>query len=199
MYPAITTIIGPLLFVIAVTSCTSTPGGDTMVEILPTVEQDKPYEKAREEASRNTTVTRNFETKYIIDVTYLSPRFRAAFAKRAERFTKNKMQFLEDNSERSAFFVSIFAPEQRVDDLADPNYWTIQLTDGEDTIRPAFVRRLADKSRWKNFFPAVSQWSSEYMIVFDTPTRSTTANSLAAAKSLKIHMTSPEADITMTW
>lgn len=183
----------------ALAGCTTTSGKETKVEILPTIEQDSKYEKARQAASRSTTVTKNFETKFIIDVTYLSPEFRSAFAKRAERFTKNKMQFLDENSERSAFFVSIFAPESRVDDLADPNYWTIQLTNSEKTIRPAFVRRLAEKTRWKNFFPAVSNWSSEYMIVFDTPTRSTTGAEMAETNRLQVQFTTPEADVTMNW
>lgn len=180
------------------TACQST-GAQTKVELLPTVEQDDAYDGALRKASRATTVTRNFETKYTIEATYLSPEFRVAFARRAERFTKSKMTILEEASNRSAFFVTVFSPDNRVDDLADQDHWTIQMVSADKTLRPAFVRRLADKDRWKPFFPGVNRWSSEYMVMFDAPSRSTGNVELAAPSPVQVQFTSPEADVTMTW
>ena len=179
--------------------CTTGSGAKTKVEMLPTIEQDSAYEGAWRKASRSTTVMRDFETKYSIDATYLSPDFRTAFARRAERFTKNKMQFFEDASGKSAFFVSLFSPDARVDDLADQDHWTIQMVAGDKTMRPALVRRLADKDRWKSYFPSVNRWSAEYMVVFDTPSRTTDSPELAAANQFQIQFTNPDADVTMTW
>jgi hypothetical protein len=150
-------------------------------------------------ASRSTTVYRDFETKYTIEATYLSPDFRSAFAKRAERFSKSKMQYLEEGSGKSAFFVTLFSPDSRVDDLADQDHWTIQLQDGDKPLRPAFVRRLADKERWKNFFPGVNRWSAEYMVVFDTPSRATGTKDLAVSTAVQVQFTNADADVTMTW
>ncbi len=181
------------------TTACQTGGATTKVEMLPTVEQDDSYERALRKASRSTTVTRDFETKYTIEATYLSPDFRTAFARRAERFTKNKMTILEEASNRSAFFVTIFSPDNRVDDLADQDHWTIQLVSGEKTLRPALVRRLADKDRWKNFFPGVNRWSAEYMVMFDTPSRTTDSPEMAAPSQMQVQFTNPDADVTMTW
>lgn len=183
---------------VALTSC-QTSNADTKVELLPTVEQDAQYEKAWKRASRSTTVFRDFETKYTIEATYLSPEFRAAFASRAERFAKSKLQFLEEASGKSGLFVTIFSPDSRVDDLADEGHWTIQMVEGEKVMRPAIVRRLADKERWKNFFPGVNRWSAEYMVVFDTPSRSTGSPDLAASNPLQVQFTNADADVTMRW
>jgi hypothetical protein len=181
------------------TGCVTGSAGKTKVEMLPTIEQDDDYENALRKASRSTSVSRDFETKYTIEATYLSPDFRSAFARRAERFTKNKMHFLEESSGKSAFFVTLFSPDSRVDDLADQDHWTIQLTSAEKPLRPAFVRRLADKDRWKNFFPGVNRWSAEYMVVFDTPSRSTDSPEMAAGNQMQVQFTNPDADVTMTW
>lgn len=179
--------------------CVTGSAAKTKVEMLPTIEQDDDYENALRKASRSTSVTRDFETKYTLEATYLSPDFRSAFARRAERFTKNKMHFLEESSGKSAFFVTLFSPDSRVDDLADQDHWTIQLTSAEKPLRPAFVRRLADKDRWKNFFPGVNRWSAEYMVVFDTPSRSTDSPEMAAGNQMQVQFTNPDADVTMTW
>ena len=188
--------ISPLVL----SSCQTSPGNSTTkVEMLPTVEQDTKYEKAWRRASRSTTVYRDFETKYTIEATYLSPEFRSAFAERAERFAKSKLQFLEESSEKSGFFVTIFSPDSKVDDLADQEHWTIQFQDGEKMLRPAFIRRLADKERWKNFFPGVNRWSSEYMVVFDSPSRSTASKELAVENPVQVQFTNADADVTMRW
>ncbi|MEY4630858.1 MAG: hypothetical protein RIQ81_978 [Pseudomonadota bacterium] len=183
---------------VTLTGCQTSPA-ETKVELLPTVEQDSQYEKAWKRASRSTTVFRDFETKYTLEATYLSPEFRSAFATRAERFAKSKLQFLEEASGKSGFFVTIFSPDSRVDDLADEGHWTIQMVDGEKTIRPAFVRRLADKDRWKNFFPGVNRWSVEYMVVFDTPSRSTSSQEMATGNPVQVQFTNSDADVTMRW
>jgi len=185
--------------ILLLTSACQTSGATTKVEMLPTIDQDDTYESALRKASRATTVTRDFETKYTIEATYLSPEFRTAFARRAERFTKNKMTILEEASNRSAFFVTIFSPDNRVDDLADQDHWTIQLVSGEKPLRPAFVRRLADKDRWKNFFPGVNRWSAEYMVMFDTPSRATDSPEMASQNQIQVQFTNPDADVTMTW
>lgn len=187
------------LLPIVVAGCVTGNAAKTKVEMLPTIEQDDAYEKVLRKSSRSTTVTRDFETKYTIEATYLSPDFRSALARRAERFTKNKMQFLEESSGKSAFFVTLFSPDARVDDLSDQNHWTIQLISSEKPLRPAFIRRLADKDRWQNFFPGVNRWSVEYMVVFDVPSRATDSPEMAAANQLQVQFTNPDADVTMTW
>jgi hypothetical protein len=188
--------ISPILF----SGCQTDPATtSTKVEMLPTVEQDTKYEKSWRRASRSTTVYRDFETKYSIEATYLSPEFRSAFAERAERFAKSKLQFLEEASEKSGFFVTIFSPDAKVDDLADQEHWTIQLQDGEKLLRPAFIRRLADKERWKNFFPGVNRWSAEYLVVFDSPSRSTANKDLAVERPVQVQFTNADADVTMRW
>ncbi len=161
-------------------------------------EDDRSYIKAYDAASRDIKVTDNFETKFHLTATYLSPEFRVAFARRFEALFDAPQPFLEEATNKAGFFVTIFSPTRDGYDLTNDQLWTIQLKTPERTHKPVLVKRLDRKPRWTPFFPAVHQWSEEFLILFDTPSVSIDEK-LVNKNNLNLHFANAEAKVHLKW
>lgn len=176
-------------------SCITSQDG---VQVNPKPQEDETYLRAYESHSRKQNVFINFETRYTVTATYLSPEFRAAFAKRFESLYSAPQPFLEEASSKAGFFVTIFAPEDEGYNLTDDQLWSIQLRSAGKTHKPFMVKRLGDKDRWLPFFVDVHRWSQEYLILFDTPSIST-GDKLLDKKDLALLFANADAKVTLNW
>jgi hypothetical protein len=152
---------------LAATGCISSVESD--VNLTPAPDEDAEYNAALTKATKERTVFKDFETRYKVTATYLSPEFRAAFTRRLERvYKQGQVQFEEANA-KAGFFVSMHAPGGERTDLTNPHHWSVLLASKDGPLKPVLVKRINDKERWRAFFPAVAEWTEEYLIVFDAP------------------------------
>ncbi|MCB9229915.1 MAG: hypothetical protein H6618_09910 [Deltaproteobacteria bacterium] len=161
-------LLNLLTIIILLTSCSSSWSPVT-VSLHDAAEDDPAYFPALKEASRNASVYRDFETKILINATFLSPQFRTAFNKRYAELMEEKHFSLAEADTKAGFFVSVFTADKQPPDLNDRKLWTLILkTSNGQQYFPSMVRSLNEKSRWQAFFPWLSQWSKEYLILFET-------------------------------
>lgn len=185
-------LLGPI-----VTGCVSSIESD--VDITPTPDQDKEYAAALAKATQARVVTIEFETRYQVTATYLSPEFRNAFTKRLERVYKNGEVHFQEADQKAGFFVSIHAPFEDRTDLTNPQHWTVLLDSKDGPLKPILVKRVNDKERWRAFFDSVNEWTTEYLVVFDAP--SVNANSPDLVEKTRVSLTFANADaqVRLTW
>ena len=181
-----------------VTSCVSSVEPD--IDLNTSAVEDQPYYSELTKATRERTIFKDFETRYIMTATYLSPEFRAAFAGRLERVYKRGEAGFQEATTKAGFFVTLNAPggDDRID-LTNVHHWTVLLESKDGPLKPVLIKRIDDKVRWRPFFPGVTHWSSEYLVIFDTP--SVDANSAQMVAKTAIHLTLANADakVSLTW
>lgn len=170
------------------------------IRITPAPKEDQPYYEVLEKATKSRTIFKDFENRYQLSATYLSPEFRAAFAQRLERVYKNAPMQFEEASARAGFFVSIDAPDDERIDLSNPHHWSIFLGGaGNAPMKPLLVKRLDDKERWRAFFDNVTDWTTEYLIVFDAPSVNANAKDLVAKTPINLMFANADAQVSLNW
>jgi hypothetical protein len=161
--------------------------------------EDSDYYEVYEDSTREETVWKNFETRFKVQATNLSPRFRTAFTKRLERiYLQDTLKFGHDRG-KVGFFVSLYAPDDDRTDLANDQHWSIILDDGGNKVKPAVIKRMNDKERWRAFFDGISQWTYEYLVVFDATNVDPNSPDLVEKKSIKLTFANADGKVALTW
>jgi hypothetical protein len=169
------------------------------VDITPSPSEDHDYYTAYSKATKTRAVFKDFESRMTITATYLSPEFRSAFGQRLERvYKKGETRFGEAN-DKAGFFVSVQAPEEDRTDLSNPQHWNLLLETGSGTVKPILIKKLDDKERWRAFFDAVTEWTCEYLIVFDVPSVTPNSPDLVAKTSVKVIFANADAQVNLIW
>ena len=145
------------------------PDAGTKVILHSEVFDDSEYFTPFKQATRSVEITENFEKIYDISVTYLSPEFQEAFAKRLNRPGAALPRSLKTASSQMGFLVSVFSPEKDRSDLGDPSLWTLYIDIDGVKKTPRAISKLREKSRWEPYFPYVTSWSVEFLVLFDEP------------------------------
>lgn len=173
---------------------------ESNVKVLPSPDEDHEYQPAWAKATQARTVFKDFETRYSVTATYLSPDFRNAFAKRYERVYKQAPGEFSEAATKSGFFVSITAPDEDRTDLENPHHWTILLDQANDKgLKPTLVKRIDDKERWRAFFPTIDEWTQEYLVVFDAPNVNPNSPELVAKTAIGLTFANRDAHVDLTW
>ena len=133
--------------------------------------------------------------------TYLSPQFQKAFADRLSFLYFDQQTALSETEGKAAFFVSLHAPENRLNELTNKQIWSIGLDSSESntTLAPVLLRHLADKERWQAFFPSVNEWTKEYLIVFDIPAVTPNAPQLVQGQDLTLKLANADGKVELQW
>ncbi len=179
------------------TACVQTLS--SAVDINIPVHDDRSYMKVYDASSHTYKVITDFETRYIITATYLSPDFRTAFAKRYEQLFKDPQPVLEEASDKAGFFVTIFSPTRDGYDLENNQLWNIQMELRDQKLKPVLVRRLRDKERWTPFFADVNMWSKEYLVLFDTPSVTPSSPDLVEKNPITLNFANADAQVKFHW
>jgi hypothetical protein len=193
----------PLLLALALaalaapTACVSSIEPD--VDITPSPDEDAPYAAALGKATQSRVVFKDFETRYRLSATYLTPEFRAAFAQRLERVFKQGHGQFDDVTGKSGFFVSLHAPENDRTDLTNPEHWSVLLQTGGATQKPVLIKKLSDKERWRPFFTTVDEWTSEYLVVFDAPAANPQSQALVEQNQITLTFANADAQVNLSW
>ena len=92
-----------LLFISLNISCVTSTESD--INLNKAATDDESYSVALEKWTKNRTVINNFETRFRLTATYLSPEFRGAFAKRFKEIYLNDDMKLSEADKKAGFFV----------------------------------------------------------------------------------------------
>ncbi len=130
---------------------------------------DTAYWPIHEQATLSFEVVRNFETRYQVQVTHLSPAFRAAAAERYRAIFNEQKGVFETAADSVGFFVSIYSAQNNLADLQNQDLWNIVLQVNEGSLRPTKIQTVEPKELWSAFFPTINPWSREFLILFALP------------------------------
>lgn len=135
----------------------------------PTIEQDASYRKAVESHTERHEIINNFKTDAIIQVTLLHPELLRRMSTRHKQLFQDAKDVFPNATDKFSFVVSLYSRDRDSADLADKNYWNIQIFHRGSPAEPILVEELKAKSRWTPFFAHITPWSREYLVVFDAP------------------------------
>lgn len=170
------------------------------VSVTPAPEEDDQYADALDHATRTKSVYKDFEARFFVTATYLSPEFRVAFQKRLERVYKLGQFEFDKASGKAGFFVALNSPNLDALDLTDPQHWTILLQTPEGGIKPVLIEKLQDKERWRAFFPkAITDWTTDYLVVFDAPSVNPNSPALVEKTPVSLLFANADAQVTLAW
>lgn len=161
------------------------------------VPEDVGYNKIYQESSQKFDFIDKFETKYKLNITQLNANFRQAIATRYEQVFLEPQPLLTEASTKTAYFVTIYSSNNKLADLTDERLWSIQLRSGSSVLKPSAIKRIEPKERWQLFFPDISSWSSEYLLLFDQAPPMNQPDAVNAVSELIL--ASPEGSISTRW
>lgn len=168
------------------------------VSVNPSVDQDKEYHEVYKMASSDFEIISNFETHYTLNATILSNAFLSAFAKRYQRLFNEKQPILEEASDKAGFYISLYTANGELNDLTDPSIWNIQMKIADKIEKPFLIKELGPKERWQPFFPSITPWSKEYLILFKSPSINTSTKELVKNSARKLIFSCSEGKVTIS-
>lgn len=193
-----------VLSAVSLSVCLAAFGGcvhsiESDIEIADAPEDDRAYAPVLERSTKARSVFKNFESRYHIVTTYLSPEFRGAFTERMNRVYKTGVDGFEEASAKAGFFVSVYAPSDERTDLSNQQHWSVLMKTPSGVLKPVLVKRLGDKERWRAFFSSVNTWTHEYLIVFDAPGVNPGSTELVEKTAINITFANADGEVNLTW
>ena len=154
------------IFIICLTtlfifSCTH-PKGDSSSS--PTVVSDSSYYTALKQVTRQASVSHEFDSKFKIYATYISPEFRQALSDRYKRLYDKEVPMFPE--EGVSFLVSVYTNDTSKTSLDDKKIWSLFLEQNSNRIDEYTISTISDKNRVYPFFDYVNKWSKEYVLNF---------------------------------
>lgn len=178
----------PLFFLL--TACLSSPEPEVSYPLE--AHEDKPYFKVYEASSVQYDVIHNFETKYKTHITRVTPAFQEALTQRYAHIWNEPQPLMQEASQKTAFFVTIYTANSELQNVADTDVWNIQLQVSGQTLKPSAIKKLKPKERWQPFFPEINLWSLEFLILFDRQPDNGT-------DPMELVMSSPDGSVRAKW
>lgn len=176
---------------------TSEANHSPVKQIAPTVMQDTAYLAAYEAASQSAEIYANFETLMQIRVTYLSAAFMKAYERRESALQLAPFRAFIDLNQKVGFLVSLFTPNDTADRFADDKYWNMSLQVGGVLYKRTLTLPQREKMRLQGFFPHISPWSREFLVLFVPEAPGATSQASSAPMRVSVHH--PQAGVVLTW
>ncbi|MBI2602236.1 MAG: hypothetical protein HYW48_04195 [Deltaproteobacteria bacterium] len=167
-------------------------------DIFDTIHQDDEYESLLKTYSHSASIFQDFDKLYDVHVTFLSSEFMRAFEKRLkERFKYQTM--IDDVNGNIGFFVSIFSPLGNLSELNQEKIWEILLSINGVDSHPDLVKSLKAKENWSTFFPYITLWSNEYLVLFKMPSGEGSSEAVQSKEKVTLSLSNLQAKTVMTW
>jgi hypothetical protein len=142
--------------------------GSLNSDVPPSASSDNNYADVLEKWARSGSVHHLFQKKMDVQAIMLTNEFRAAYLERMTRLRGDTQSSLDESvGRRVGFLVSLSTPERAYENLDDKRLWTAALQLGTLQVQNAEIRPLSDKTLLDPFFPFVTQWSREFLVMFD--------------------------------
>ena len=128
--------------------------------------EDPEYFPVYLETTKSFETIKNFETRHILTVTSLNKSFLAAYSARYQRLFHEPQFVLTEVGNKMGFFVVLYTMNKNINALDDNSVWNVEVRQGDKVLKPEFIKKVRPKERWQPFFPQVSPWTVEYLVVF---------------------------------
>lgn len=175
------------------------------------------YEGTTKAFTRTKEVRDGLETRFIITATWLSPQWVRAFSEEYANIyyldTARKEQVVArwkgESGKYERFLVSLFTPDDRMNDLEKPGTtWSLRLVGrDEKDYAPVYVRKTdLHPEEVARFFPSVGPWSRAYEVAFpredavpETAAAEKAAPEKAAAPRFKLVLSGIQGRAVLAW
>jgi hypothetical protein len=135
------------------------------------------YSQTTEKFTRTKEVHDGLDTRFILSATLLSPEWVRAFSEEfagiyyldAARKEKVISQWKTESEANVRFFVALFVPDERGNDLEKPDtLWSLRLVRADEKdFAPVYVRKSGLKpEEISRFFPYSGTWYRAYEVAF---------------------------------
>ena len=153
-----------LFFATGTSSCITSIEKDVAVHA--SAREDQEYFTAYSAATRSFETIKNFETRHILTVTALQKPFLQAFSARYQRLFQEPQFILSQVGEKMGFFVVLYTQNKNINALDNNTVWNVEVRQGDKVLHPELIKKIKPKERWQPFFPQVSPWTVEYLVLF---------------------------------
>jgi ATP phosphoribosyltransferase regulatory subunit HisZ len=167
------------------------------------------YAQTTEKYTRSKEVHDGLDTRFILSATWLSPEWARAFSEEfasiyyldAERVEKVTSQWKSESENHVRFFVALFVPEEKGNDLEKSDtLWSLRLVRADEKdFAPAYIRKSDLKpAEISRFFPYSGTWYRAYEVAF--PKEAYSAEAVKPGTSrLKFVLTGVQGRAVLAW
>ena len=189
-----------ILLLSAMTWCGCVSSIDKGFELADEIHDDEDYYGKYQASTRGGDLINNFDVRFRLHATYLSPEFRSALVKRLQKlYMEDAAGAFEEASSKAGFIVTVYGLERETADLSNTSHWTLIFETKDGPVRPVLVRKINDKIRWRNFFETISPWTSDYLVVFDRAAVNPDATNLVEKPKTKLVLATGEGKVQLEW
>ena len=175
-------------FLLINSSCTTVQFKDSKASIPATATQDTEYYPVLEKWTRRAEVNSKFHKTIITNAVVLSEEMKRAYSSRLSRIRGDSaIGPMGVEAGKLGILVSSFTPDRPYLNLDDKNLWT------------ASVNLVPDKVLLESFFPFVSQWSKEYLLIFEASAAGLSSEALVNPQTLSFDMRSALVNLSLVW
>lgn len=154
--------------------------------------------------SREAHVYESFQKKADATAVLLVDEVRQAYAARWQKLFANAGGRLEGlKSSQVGVFISYFSPNNNESALDDTALWSYGMALGAEK-RPAefiSVTALPRKELFEPFFPFISRWTNEYLLIFDSQGQAApeSVEKFTVPSMLSLSLRSPSVALEFRW
>ncbi len=168
------------------------------------------YGKVTESATRTREVHDGLDTRFILSATWLSDRWIAAFAEEysniyyldAARRDEVISRWREESEKHVRFFVALYVPEERGNDLEKPGtLWSLRLVRADEAdFEPVYIRKASLRpEEIARFFPYSGTWFRAYEVAFPREAVEPVETPRAGSPRLKLVLSGVEGRAVLAW
>ncbi|MBX9704261.1 MAG: hypothetical protein K2X39_08925 [Silvanigrellaceae bacterium] len=186
---------------ILVSSCTSVTKPSLKNENS-VVSLDESYENIIKHWSKETNIFFNFLKIADARAVLLNKAVVSAYEKERNKILgQDSIDPNIKNFEEGYFsiYVSFYTPTKPYRDLQKKGIWNIELKVNETSLKPEKMQFYKNKALLQPFFPSLSFWSSEYILVFKIPQELQNVLYEGKADLVELRLRSGLAQIELSW
>lgn len=168
------------------------------------------YRQVTESATRTREVHDGLDTRFILSATWLSKPWVAAFAEEysniyyldAARREQVISRWREDSEKHVLFFVALYLPEEKGNDLEKPGtLWSLRLVRGDEVdFEPVYIRKSSMRpEEIARFFPYSGTWYRAYEVAFPREAGEPAGAPRAESPRLKLVLSGIEGRAVLAW
>ncbi len=168
------------------------------------------YRQVTESATRTREVHDGLDTRFILSATWLSRPWIASFAEEysniyyldAARREQVISRWREDSEKHVLFFVALYVPEEKGNDLEKPGtLWSLRLVRGDEVdFQPVYIRKASMRpEEIARFFPYSGTWYRAYEVAFPREAGEPAGAPRAESPRLKLVLSGVEGRAVLAW
>jgi hypothetical protein len=184
--------------------------GSRSVALYEKVMGSPSYERITETATRTREVHDGLDTRFILSATWLSGPWMTAFSEEysniyyldAARRDRVISQWRGESEKHVRFFVALYVPEERGNDLEKPGtLWSLRLVrSDEKDFEPVYIRKSSLRpEEISRFFPYSGTWYRGYEVAFPKEAGELAGTPRPGYPRMKLVLSGVEGRAVLSW